>query len=94
VDVGVLSDISLDNIRGPVTAIGSVGSSSRGFAISSDFDSPTDRLIFICRDYPLVTDVSTYWYGSSSSASADLFQEWPLHGKIFQFPRMEMRRGQ
>jgi hypothetical protein len=74
-DIGIRSDIHLNNDYAPVAAIGSVGSSSRGFTISSAVSSPTYRLTFVCRNYPLVTDVSTYWFGYYANRSANQWEQ-------------------
>jgi hypothetical protein len=64
--VSVDTDIRFnwDN-RAPVSHL----ASNRGFTISDDGPEMT----FICRDYPLVTDVSAYWCGSQSSRSDSLW---------------------
>jgi hypothetical protein len=60
--IGISSDIDFDgNDQATLCSI----ESNQGFIISSD----NSAMRFICRNTPLVTDVSTYWFGSLSDRS-------------------------
>jgi hypothetical protein len=69
-DIGVTSDIFLELDAAPVASIGT----GQGFVIYS----ANYVMTFIDRSYPLVTDLSTYWFGNyrvshGALASAPLF---------------------
>jgi hypothetical protein len=71
-NISISSDVHFYNADdAPCYALGTPGYSSPGFRISDSLYN----LTFICRGYPLVTNVSAYWYGHYNSRSSSYWTQ-------------------
>jgi hypothetical protein len=94
VDVAVGCDVELDFLD---TAVCTEIQPERGFVVSSE----DYALSFILRDYPLVTNASTYWFGPAISRLIYLWAQTTLNSESevdtalsFSWQRINVQPGQ